>query len=73
MPLTLDLSLQPLSASAEPAPAVKDCTKCGETLPLERFSPKKLGRLGRTAQCKACDAARQAVATLDSDDEGADT
>lgn len=52
--LVLDLTLQPWGASAEPAPAVKDCTKCGEAKALEHFSPNKIGRLGRKSQCRIC-------------------
>ena len=32
----------------------KKCKKCGFSKPLERFTPEKLGRLGRRAQCKPC-------------------
>lgn len=32
----------------------KVCTKCGEWKPVEAFSPCKLGKLGRTTQCKEC-------------------
>ncbi|MFE7159148.1 HNH endonuclease [Streptomyces sp. NPDC057636] len=60
MSLTLDLSLQPFGTAQEPEPAVKDCTKCGQMLPLERFSPKKDGRLGRHPYCKPCRATAQA-------------
>lgn len=43
--------------------AAKQCTKCGETKPLEKFYRLKLGRLGRQAECKICsDARRRALA-----------
>ena len=32
----------------------KTCTKCGEWKPVEAFSPSKVGKLGRTTQCKEC-------------------
>ena len=35
----------------------KACTKCGETKPLEGFSPSNRGSSGRNAHCKACRAA----------------
>jgi ribosomal protein S27AE len=36
----------------------KRCTRCGETLPLERFSPQINGLGGRKAECRACGAQR---------------
>lgn len=45
------------AAGATVAPAIpthKTCTKCGETKPMVEYSPQKLGKHGRTAQCKAC-------------------
>ncbi|MFI0219150.1 hypothetical protein [Streptomyces lydicus] len=51
---TLDFTPLPFGAAQLPEPAVKDCTKCGQTLPLESFSPAKKGHLGRTSQCKPC-------------------
>jgi 5-methylcytosine-specific restriction endonuclease McrA len=35
----------------------KACSRCGETKPLEDFSRQKIGRYGRRADCKACQAA----------------
>jgi len=35
-------------------PTHKTCTKCGNNHPLSEYSPQKMGKYGRTAQCKAC-------------------
>lgn len=35
----------------------KTCTKCGQTLPLDAFSPKPNGRPGLRSECKPCRAA----------------
>lgn len=35
---------------------VKACTRCGETKPLEEFSPHPRGIGGRKSWCKACQA-----------------
>lgn len=32
----------------------KPCSTCGETKPLEAYSPNPRGRLGRQARCRAC-------------------
>ena len=39
--------------------AAKQCTKCGETKPLEQFYKFKLGKFGRQAECKVCSNARR--------------
>lgn len=38
----------------------KTCGKCGETKPLDAFSPDKKGKQGRRSQCKACGIAYRA-------------
>lgn len=60
MTLTLDFTPLPFGAAELPEPAVKTCTRCGQTLPLERFSRDKTKRLGRRSHCKPCEAARKA-------------
>lgn len=37
----------------------KICSKCGQTKPLEAFSPHKFTRDRRNSQCKACSSAEQ--------------
>lgn len=39
--------------------AAKQCTKCGETKPLDQFYKFKLGKFGRQAECKPCSNARR--------------
>jgi hypothetical protein len=36
---------------------MKTCTQCGETKPLDRFSPNKTGKDGRHTWCKSCKSA----------------
>ena len=36
----------------------KACTKCGETKPLDAFSPDRRRKDGRQGRCRACDAER---------------
>lgn len=40
-----------MEQSSEPC---KQCTICGEFLPLERFHVARLGKFGRAARCKGC-------------------
>lgn len=40
---------------------VKDCKTCGETKPLDQFSPVTRGRLGRASDCKRCAADKKAA------------
>jgi len=43
----------------ETLPQEKTCTKCGKAKALDKFSPHKFTRDGRTSQCKACSNAEQ--------------
>lgn len=36
------------------ATTAKTCTKCGESKPLDMYSPSKLGKHGKASRCKPC-------------------
>lgn len=54
--MLLDLKLRPFGLGTEPA--MKRCTGCATDRPLESFRRSKVGRMGTTARCRTCLAAK---------------